>query len=133
MSIAVPRPLRARARRPRPGDSTPGRQRSPLTAGMPASSACPPTAAARSSTFDGIVQPWLRDATKRWCRWRLATGSAYGTITASALAMATIRRPTSPPATPTPRPRRHRPPTDRGLHLLAHRHPPVSQHPRRSP
>jgi integrase len=41
-----------------------------------------------TTSFAGIVQPWLRDATKWWCRWRLATGSAYGTITASALAMA---------------------------------------------
>jgi integrase len=42
------------------------------------------------TTFEAIVQPWLRDATKRWCRWRLATGSAYGTITASALSMARL-------------------------------------------
>jgi integrase len=40
-----------------------------------------------SATFAGIAQPWLRDATKRWCRWRLATGSAFGTVTASTLAL----------------------------------------------
>ena len=43
-----------------------------------------------TTTFESIVQPWLRDATKRWCRWRLATGSAYGTIGASALAMSRL-------------------------------------------
>jgi site-specific recombinase XerD len=42
------------------------------------------------TTFAAIVQPWLRDATKQWCRWRLATGSAYGTISASALAMSRL-------------------------------------------
>jgi integrase len=40
-----------------------------------------------SVNFGGIPQLWLREATKRWCRWRLATGSSYGTIAASALAM----------------------------------------------
>jgi len=37
--------------------------------------------------FDGIPQPWLRQATKNWCRWRLATGLAFGSISAFALAM----------------------------------------------
>ena len=112
-------------------DSMPWRRRSPLTAGMPASSACPPTAAERSTTFEAIVQPWLRDATKRWCRWRLATGSAYGTISASALAMSRLSAYLAARC-PDRRARRHRPATDRGLHLLAHRHPPVGQLPRPS-
>ena len=30
--------------------------------------------------FTGINQPWLRAAVKRWCRFRLAIGSAYNTI-----------------------------------------------------
>ncbi len=33
--------------------------------------------------FTGIEQDWLRDAAKRWCRFRLAIGSAYNTITTS--------------------------------------------------
>jgi integrase len=37
--------------------------------------------------FNKISQPWLRDATKQWCRWRLATGLAFGSICAFALAM----------------------------------------------
>jgi len=28
----------------------------------------------RTFTFDGIRQPWLREHTKRWTRWRLSTG-----------------------------------------------------------
>jgi integrase len=28
--------------------------------------------------FGGIPQPWLRDLAKRWCRWRLATGTSAG-------------------------------------------------------
>jgi hypothetical protein len=38
-------------------------------------------------SIGGIPQLWLREATKRWCRWRLATGSSYGTIAACTLAM----------------------------------------------
>ena len=34
--------------------------------------------------FTGIEQDWLRVAAKRWCRFRLATGSAYGTINSTA-------------------------------------------------
>jgi hypothetical protein len=30
--------------------------------------------------FTGINPPWLRQATKRWARHRLATGCAFGTI-----------------------------------------------------
>jgi integrase len=43
----------------------------------------------RHVSFTGIVQPWLREATKQWCRWRLVTGLSFGTITVSA---DTIRR-----------------------------------------
>ena len=37
--------------------------------------------------FDRIVQPWLRDAAKAWCRWRLATGLAWASASAFALAI----------------------------------------------
>ena len=37
--------------------------------------------------FDRIIQPWLRDAAKAWCRWRLATGLAWGSANAFALAI----------------------------------------------
>ncbi len=37
--------------------------------------------------FDTITQPWLRDPVKRWSRFRLATGCAFTTISAGALAM----------------------------------------------
>ncbi len=38
-------------------------------------------------SFTGIEQDWLRAAVKRWCRFRLATGSAYGTINTCAQAL----------------------------------------------
>ena len=37
--------------------------------------------------FDTITQGWLREAVKRWSRLRLATGCAFATIDAGALAM----------------------------------------------
>ena len=37
--------------------------------------------------FDRIVQLWLRDAAKAWCRWRLATGLAWGSANAFVLAL----------------------------------------------
>ena len=40
-----------------------------------------------SARFDTITQDWLRDAVKRWSRFRLATGCAFTTINAGALAM----------------------------------------------
>ena len=40
-----------------------------------------------SVRFSSIGQAWLRQAVKDWCRWRLATGCAWGTITASATTM----------------------------------------------
>lgn len=30
--------------------------------------------------FDGIVQPWMRTAAKRWCRFRLGSGKTFGTV-----------------------------------------------------
>jgi integrase len=30
--------------------------------------------------FDGITQDWLREAVKRWCRWRLSRGLAPSTV-----------------------------------------------------
>ena len=40
-----------------------------------------------TARFDGISQPWLRDPVKRWSRLRLATGCAFTTIGAGALAL----------------------------------------------
>ena len=41
-----------------------------------------------AARFDAITQDWLRGAVKRWSRFRLATGCAFTTINAGALAMA---------------------------------------------
>ena len=40
-----------------------------------------------AARFDGIGQPWLRGPVKRWSRFRLATGCAFTTINAGALAL----------------------------------------------
>jgi integrase len=40
-----------------------------------------------AARFDTITQDWLREAVKRWSRFRLATGCAFTTINAGALAM----------------------------------------------
>jgi integrase len=40
-----------------------------------------------SVSFTGIGLPWLREAAKRWARQRLATGCAFNTIRAGALAL----------------------------------------------
>lgn len=40
-----------------------------------------------AARFDTITQPWLRDSVKRWSRFRLATGCAFATISAGALAL----------------------------------------------
>ncbi len=40
----------------------------------------------------GISQPWLRDPVKRWSRFRLATGCAFATIDAGALALTRFSR-----------------------------------------
>lgn len=37
--------------------------------------------------FEVITQPWLREAVKRWCRFRLATGCAFSTTDAIAQCM----------------------------------------------
>jgi site-specific recombinase XerD len=37
--------------------------------------------------FEVITQPWLRDAVKQWCRFRLATGSAFSTTDSIAQCM----------------------------------------------
>lgn len=39
-----------------------------------------PRRARRTVRFDEISQPWLREATKRWARFRLAGGKAFDTI-----------------------------------------------------
>ena len=40
-----------------------------------------------TARFDTITQDWLREPVKRWSRFRLATGCAFATINAGALAM----------------------------------------------
>jgi integrase len=40
-----------------------------------------------TARFDTITQDWLREAVKRWSRFRLATGCAFATINAGALGM----------------------------------------------
>jgi hypothetical protein len=42
--------------------------------------------------FDQISQPWLREAVKRWSRFRLATGCAFTTIGSGALALTRFSR-----------------------------------------
>ena len=42
--------------------------------------------------FDTITQGWLREAVKRWSRFRLATGCAFATISAGALALSRLSR-----------------------------------------
>ena len=42
----------------------------------------------QTARFDAITQDWLRDPAKRWSRFRLATGYAFATIDAGALALA---------------------------------------------
>ena len=41
----------------------------------------------QAARFDAITQDWLRDPAKRWSRFRLATGCAFATISAGALAL----------------------------------------------
>ena len=45
-----------------------------------------------TARFGGISQPWLRDPVKRWSRLRLATGCAFATIDAGALALTRFSR-----------------------------------------
>ena len=45
-----------------------------------------------TARFDGISQHWLRDPVKRWSRLRLATGCAFATIDAGALALTRFSR-----------------------------------------
>ena len=40
-----------------------------------------------AARFDTITQGWLREPAKRWSRFRLATGCAFSTISAGALAI----------------------------------------------
>jgi integrase len=41
-----------------------------------------------SAWFTSIKQAWLRDSVKDWCRFRLSTGAAFGTITTMAQGIA---------------------------------------------
>jgi hypothetical protein len=54
--------------------------------GLPANAGC------YLIRFGGIPQGWLRDAVKRWARFRLATGKAIGTVAGDALALAWFAR-----------------------------------------
>lgn len=45
-----------------------------------------------AARFDGITHVWLRQAVKRWSRFRLATGCAMATISAGALALSRFSR-----------------------------------------
>ena len=45
-----------------------------------------------TARFGGISQPWLRAPVKRWSRLRLATGCAFATIDAGALALTRFSR-----------------------------------------
>jgi integrase len=54
--------------------------------GLPANASC------YLIRFGGIPQPWLRDAARRWARFRLATGKAVGTVAGDALALAWFGR-----------------------------------------
>jgi hypothetical protein len=42
--------------------------------------------------FDTITQDWLKEPAKRWSRFRLATGCAFMTISAGALALSRFSR-----------------------------------------
>ncbi len=42
--------------------------------------------------FDTIVQPWLREAAKSWCRFRLATGCAFGSVVVGASSLSRFSR-----------------------------------------
>ncbi len=42
--------------------------------------------------FGGIPQAWLRDAVRRWARFRLATGKAVGTVAGDAIALTWFAR-----------------------------------------
>ena len=44
-----------------------------------------------TARFDGIGRSWLRDPVKRWSRFRMATGCAFTTIGAGALALTGVR------------------------------------------
>ena len=79
-AIRPARPALVAARRPASTAST------PPTTGTPAAGRPRPPRAA-TARFDAISQPWLRDPVKRWSRFRLATGCAFTTISAGALAM----------------------------------------------
>ena len=52
----------------------------------------PLPARARHGPLRGISQPWLREPVKRWSRFRLATGCAFATIDAGALALTRFSR-----------------------------------------
>jgi len=45
-----------------------------------------------AARFDTITQGWLKEPAKRWSRFRLATGCAFSTITAGALAISRLSR-----------------------------------------
>jgi integrase len=52
----------------------------------------PATGSSYLVRFGGMTQPWLRAVTKRWCRHRLGSGKAIGTVAGDALAMTWFAR-----------------------------------------
>lgn len=51
-----------------------------------------PAGQPRFMHFGDIEQPWLRDVTKRWCRWRLARGTKAHTVARNAIGVADFGR-----------------------------------------
>ena len=82
----------ARHLRPRPevlaGGGDRSRPSTPTTPGTPRGSGSRPAAAATSPTSRCIDQVWLREAIKRWSRFRLGAGYTFTTIDAGAQALA---------------------------------------------
>ena len=61
-------------------DATALELRTPQTTGTARSWACRHTRGRGTVNFAGICQPWLKEAVKSWCRWRLGNGGAFGTV-----------------------------------------------------
>lgn len=47
-----------------------------------------PTARVATLRFDRIERGWLRETAKRWCRWRLSTGTSPGAVASNLYAVA---------------------------------------------
>ncbi|MEV7395129.1 site-specific recombinase [Streptomyces sp. NPDC091215] len=51
--------------------------------------------------FGGIVQPWLREPAKRWCRWRISTDISVNTVAQNLRFLAHLSRHLTPNAEPS--------------------------------